>query len=300
MFVTGASGHIGSLIVAELASAGHRVTGLARTEDAAAVVRARGADVCWGSLQDLDTLRAGAAEADGVIHLAFDHGRQRSGDLSGAVEADFAAIEAMGSVLTGTGKPFVGTNATGGIALAGFSGTLTEDTVLPGGPRIDAENHVIGLAQQGVRTSVVRLPPAVHGHGRYGFVSNLIDLARRHGVSGYLGEGSNRWPSTAAPDVAHLYRLALESAAAGSRLQAIAEEGIPLARIAATIAARLGVPAASIGEQDADSHFGFLRPFVGLDNPATSSMTRAALGWAPTHPGLIDTLEQDPSLTPLA
>ncbi|MER7876386.1 SDR family oxidoreductase [Streptomyces solisilvae] len=300
IFVTGASGHVASAVIPELLSAGHAVTGLARSDRSAAVVEGLGAEVRRGDLADLDALSAAAGEADGVIHLAFDHAQQGSGDLAGAVAADLRAIQAIGAALAGTGRPFVGTNATGAMALAGFSGVLTEDVTLPGGPRIDAENSVIALARQGVRSSVVRLPPTVHSHGRYGFVSGLIEISRATGTSGHLGDGSNRWPSADTRDIARLYRLALESAPAGVRLHAVAEEGILLLEIARTIARRLNLPVAGITAENAEKHFGFLTDFVGLDNPVSSRRTRDALNWTPSHPGLIADLEQDPDLAPTA
>ncbi|MEU3511977.1 SDR family oxidoreductase [Streptomyces longwoodensis] len=296
VFVTGASGHIASEVIPELLSAGHTVLGLARSDAAAATVETRGAEVWRGDIADLDSLREAAREADGVIHLAFDHAAQNAGDLAGAVEADLAAVQAIGSALAGTGKPLVGTNATGGIALAGFAGILTEDVVLHGGPRIDAENRVIGLADQNVRACVVRLPPAVHSNGRYGFVSGLIETARATGTSGYLGDGANRWGATHTRDVARLYRLALDSAPAGARLHAVAEEGISLSEIAETIGHRLGIPTAPVAPEDASQRFGFLTPFVGMDNPASSRNTRTALDWAPSHHGLIEALKHDPNL----
>jgi len=194
VFVTGASGHIASAVIPELLSAGHAVIGLARSDGAAAAVRSLGADVRRGDLDDLDGLSAAVREADGVIHLAFKHEDQRAGDLASAVAADLRAIEAMGVALKGSDRPFVGTCATGALILAGFHGQLTERDVRPGGPRIDAENTVVALAEQGVRSSVVRLPPTVHSLGRFGFVSGLIAIARATGVAGYLGDGTNRRP----------------------------------------------------------------------------------------------------------
>lgn len=298
IFITGASGHIASAVIPELISAGHTVVGLARSDRAAVAVQALGADVHRGDLADVAVLAAAAREADGVIHLAFDHEQQGRGNLQAAVAADLEAIHAIGQALAGSGKPFVGTCATGGIAIAGFSGLLTETITLPGGPRIEAENTVIALAQQEVRSSVVRLPPAVHYDGRYGFVSGLIDIARATGKAGYLGDGSNRWPSTDTRDVAIAYRLALESAGAGTRVHAAAEEGIPMRQIAETIGRRLGVPTAPVAPEDAPRQFGFLSPFVGLDNPTSSRITRETLGWKPTHPGLIAAIEADAALTP--
>jgi nucleoside-diphosphate-sugar epimerase len=293
VFVTGASGHIASAVIPELLSAGHAVTGLARSDRAAATVEALGADVRRGDLDDLDGLSSAVREADGVIHLAFKHEEQHSGDLAGAAAADLRAIETMGAALKGSDKAFVGTCATGALALAGFQGRLTEHDVRPGGPRIDAENTVIALAEQTVRSSVVRLPPTVHSLGRFGFIDGLMAIARATGVAGHLGDGNNRWPSADTRDVGRLYRLALESAPGGSRLHAVAEEGIALRDIAAVIGRRLGVPVAPIAAENAEQHFGHLSGFVGLDNPTSSQVTRDTLGWTPTRPGLISDLDDE-------
>ncbi len=296
VLVTGASGNIAAAVIPELLSAGHAVTGLARSDRAAATVQALGADVRRGDLDDLDGLRTAVRETDGVIHLAFKHEQQQSGDLAGAAAADLRAIETMGAALKGSDKPFVGTSATGALALAGHRGQLTEHDVRPGGPRIDAENTVIALAGQGVRSSVVRLPPTVHSLGGYGFISGLMAIARATRVAGYLGDGDNRWPSGDTRDVGRLYCLALESAPAGSRLHAVAEEGIALRDIATVIGRRLGVPVAPVAAEDAEQHFGHLGMFVGLDNPTSSQITRDALGWTPTRPGLISDLDEDADL----
>jgi nucleoside-diphosphate-sugar epimerase len=296
VFVTGASGHIASAVIPELLSAGHTVTGLARSDRAAAAVASLGAEVRRGDLDDLDGLRAAARESDGVVHLAFKHDDMNSGDLAAAIGADLRAIETMGAALEGSGKPLVGTGATLGLVLAGFQGQLTECDVLPGGPRIDAENTVVSLAERGVRSSFVRLPPAVHSLGRFSFVSRLIAVARATGIAGYLGDGANRWPSTDTRDVGRLYRLALESAPAGSRLHAVAEDGLPLRDIATAIGERLGIPVESIAAEDAERHFGFLTAFVGLDNPVSSKLTRDLLGWTPTRPGILTDLRQSDPL----
>lgn len=296
VFVTGASGHIASAVIPELLSAGHTVTGLARSDRAAAAVQSLGADVRRGDLDDTDGLGAAVRTADGVIHLAFKHEEQQAGDLAAAVAADLRAIETIGGALEGSDKPFVGTSATGALALAGFRGQLTEHDALPGGPRIDAENAVIALAAHGVRSSVVRLPPTVHSRGRFGFVSGLIAIARATGVAGYVGDGSNRWPSADTRDVGRLYRLALESAPAGSRLHAVAEEGIALRDVAAAIGRRLGLVVASVAAEKAEQHFGYLNGFVGLDNPTSSRITRDTLGWTPTRPGLISDVDRRPDL----
>jgi len=290
VFVTGASGHIASHVIPALIAAGHSVTGLVRSDRSAAVVTALGAAVVRGDLAALDTLGIAARESDGVIHLAFDHDQQGSGDLMGAVAADLQAVTAIGEALVGSGKAFVGTNATAGMVLAGATGELTELDALPGGPRIDAENAVIAFAERGVRASVVRLPPAVHSDGRFGFVSGLVEIARVTGVAQYVSDGANRWPSVHTADAAALYIAALESARPGSRVHAVAESGIPLRDIAAAIGRRVGVPTASIAPEAAGDAFGHLAPFVGVDDVVSSKLTRDLLGWQPTGLGLIDDL----------
>jgi nucleoside-diphosphate-sugar epimerase len=294
VFVTGASGHIGSAVVPELLSAGHQVVGLARSDGSAASLSAAGAEVHRGNLQDLDGLREAVAAADGVIHLAFDHQAMFSGDSAGALESDRRAIEAMAAALEGSGKPFVGTSGTLMLAFAGITGRPgTEEDVVEGGPRVDAENFVAGLAERGIRSSVLRLPPIVHSDlDHHGFAPTLIGIARNTGVAGYLGDGSNRWPSVHTRDAARVYRLALEGAPAGSRLHAVADEGVAFREIAEVIAGKLGVPAASIPAEDASEHFSFLASFVGADNPTSSELTRRLLNWEPTHPGLLADLDR--------
>lgn len=294
VFVTGASGHIGSAVVPELLQAGHQVVGLARSDSSAEALAAAGAEVRRGDLDDLDGLREAARAADGVIHLAFKHDLMRTGDFAGAVGADYAAIEALAAPLEGTGKPLVSTSGTLMLAYAGIAGRPgTEDDFASGGPRVDAENFVIGLAERRVRSSVVRLPPIVHSSlDHHGFAHILIGIARQTGVSAYVGDGANRWPSVHTLDAARVYRLALESAPAGSRLHAVADEGIPFRDIAAAIGRGAGVPTASLSEADAGERFAFLGSFVGVDNPTSSELTRKVLGWDPTHPGLIEDLDQ--------
>ncbi|WP_043619627.1 SDR family oxidoreductase [Nonomuraea candida] len=296
VLVTGGSGHIGSAVVPDLLSAGHEVVGLARSEAAATTLKALGAEARRGDLDDLDGLRAAASDADGVIHLAFKHDVMYAGDYAAAIEADLAALEAFGEALAGTGKPFVGTSGTVMAAVAGRAGT--EDDTLPPGPGLQAraacENLAVGLAARGIRSSVVRLPLTTHSAlDRGGFIPTLVATARTTGVSGYLGDGTNRWPAVHTLDAARLYRLALEQAPAGSRLHAVADEGVPFRLIAETIGRRLGVPAAVIPDDEAAAHFGFLAPVVGADNPATSAHTRALLGWRPAHPDLIADLGLD-------
>ncbi|HEX8008248.1 MAG TPA: SDR family oxidoreductase [Trebonia sp.] len=291
VFVTGASGHIGSAVVPELLQAGHQVVGLARSDSSAEALAAAGAEVRRGDLDDLGGLREAAGAADGVIHLAFKHDLMGAGDFAGAAAADFAAIKALASALEGTGKPLVISSGT--LMLAGITGRPgTEADPAPGGPRSDAENFVIGLAERGVRSSAVRLPPIVHSSlDHHGFAHILIGIARQAGVSGYVGDGANRWPSVHTLDAARVYRLALENAPAGSRLHAVADEGIPFRDIAAAIGRGAGVPVASIPASDAAERFLFLGALVGVDNPASSEVTRKVLGWEPAHPGLIEDLE---------
>jgi nucleoside-diphosphate-sugar epimerase len=292
VFVTGASGHIGSALVPELLKNGHEVVGLARSDRSAAALKAAGAEAYRGDLDDLDGLREAAAAADGVVHLAFKHEAMRSGDFLGAVADDLKAIEAMGAALEGSGKPFVGTGGTLMLAFSGISGRAgTEQDVLTGGPRVDAENTVTGLAEHGVRSSLIRLSPLVHSSlDHHGFAHLLIGIARDKGVAGYVGDGANRWPAVHTLDAAHLYRLALESAPAGSRLHGVADEGVPFRDIAEVIGRRLGLPVKSVDPQDAGEHFGFLGNFVGLDNWTSNAHTRELLSWEPTHEGLIDDL----------
>jgi nucleoside-diphosphate-sugar epimerase len=289
VFVTGASGHIGSAVVPELLHNGHEVVGLARSDASAARLEAAGAEVRRGDLADPGGLAEAAAGADGVIHLAFIHEWLRSGAFLDAVAADFAAIQAMGAALTGSDKPFVTTSGTLMLAMGGIAGRPgTEDDVIAAGPRVDAENHVIALAGQGVRSSIVRLPPIVHSHlDHHGFAPTLIALARDTGVAGYVGDGANRWPSVHTLDAARVYRLALESAPAGTRLHAVDEEGVPFREIAGAIGRRIGVPV----EPRPAEHFGFLAGFAGLDGPVTSAATRELLGWRPEQPGLLDDLD---------
>jgi nucleoside-diphosphate-sugar epimerase len=303
VFVTGASGHIGSAVVPELLQAGHQVVGLARSEGSAEALADVGAEVWRGDLDDLDGLRAAAGAADGVIHLAFIHELMVAGDWLAAVAADLAATRAMGAALAGSGKPFVTTSGTLMLAMGGITGRPgTEADALGGGPRVDAENHVVGLAGEGVRSAVVRLPPTVHSDlDLHGFVPALIGIARDAGVAGYVGDGANRWPAVHTRDAARVYRLALESAPAGTRLHAVADEGVPFRDIAAAIGRHLGV---AVAPRPAE-HFGFLAGFAGLDGPVTSAATRDLLAWQPAHPGLLADLEEghyfaDRSAAPIA
>src|ERR1700677_2182857 len=292
VFVTGASGHIGSAGVPELRQAGHQVVGLARSDSSAEALAKAGAEVRRGNLYDLDGLREAARAADGVIHLAFKHEEMRTGNFPAAIAADLAAIEALASALEGTGKPLVTSSGTLMITLAGITGRPgTESDFAPGGPRVDAENFVIALAERGVRSSAVRLPPITHSSlDHHGFAHILIGIARQSGESGYVADGANRWPSVHTLDAARLYRLALESAPAGSRLHAVAEQAIPFRQIAETIDRRLGVPVISVTGDAAEEYFGRLTPFARMDNPSSSEFTQRLLGWRPEHVGLIEEL----------
>jgi nucleoside-diphosphate-sugar epimerase len=290
VFVTGASGHIGSAVVPELLEAGHEVVGLARSESAAARLSALGAEAHRGDLDDLDGLRAAATQADGVIHLAFKHDLN---DIAAAAVFDQRAVDTIGAALEGSDKPFVETSGTlllAALAL-GRPGTEADTSVV--GPRVGAENATVAMADHGVRSSVVRLPPIVHSSlDHHGFTHRLIDTARDTEVSAYVGDGRNRWPSVHTLDAARLYRLALEAAPAGSRLHGVADEGIAFADLAAAIGRGLDLPVVSIAPEEANEHFGFLGPLVSLDAPASSVYTQRLLGWAPTHPGLIEDLRE--------
>jgi nucleoside-diphosphate-sugar epimerase len=290
VFVTGATGHIGSPVVTELLEAGHQVTGLARSDEGAAALTAAGATPRRGDLDDLDGLRDAAAAADGVIHLAFKHDFD---DYAGAAETDLRAVRAMGEALVGSDRPFVVTSGTLLLALLGQGGLGTEHDALPSGPRIDSENAAIALSERAVRSSVVRLSPLVHSTlDHHGFAHRLIDIAREKGVSAYIGDGSNRWPAVHTLDAAHLYRLALEKAPAGTRLHGVADEGVPFRDIAGVIGRHLNLPVVSISPEQAGTHFGFLAIFGSLDNPTSNALTQKVLDWHPERPGLIEDLDE--------
>ncbi|KPI00801.1 NAD-dependent epimerase/dehydratase [Actinobacteria bacterium OK074] len=289
VFVTGATGYIGSAVVRELVGAGHEVVGLARSEAAAVRLRAVGVGVHRGHLDDLDSLRVAAAAAEGVVHTAFTIGSQ-SVDRAASVRTEFRAVQALGAALEGTGRPLV--VASGTLALApGRLGT-EEDPLVPepiGGTRIRTEQSLPALARQGVRAVAVRLAPTVHGEGdAKGFLALLTAVARQRGVSAYVGDGANRWPAVHRSDAAHLFRLALESAEPGARVHAVAEEGVPFREIAEAVGRSLDVPTRGITAQEAGDHFGYLGLAVTLDNPTSSALTRQRLGWAPAHPTLVE------------
>ncbi|HXZ63180.1 MAG TPA: SDR family oxidoreductase [Streptosporangiaceae bacterium] len=285
VFVTGASGWIGAAVVPELIRAGHEVVGLARSDDSAAAIAAAGAVVRRGDLHDLDALHAGAASSDGVIHLAFSHDFTRFED---SVRADARAIEAMGAALDGSGKPLV--IASGTPAVPGKVATERDRSASGSAVAGRAANAeaALGMAARGVRSSVVGLPRTVHGQGdRHGFIARLIGIARDTGVSGYVGDGSSRWPAVHVLDAADLFRRAVEQAPAGSVLHAVGDEGVPVRDIAGVIGRHLNLPMASA---PADV-FGFLGPILATDQPASSALTRDLLGWYPVQPGLIEDLD---------
>ena len=290
VFITGSTGFIGTAVVHELLSAGHEVLGLARSTSSASVLIALGAEVHKGSLDNLSSLKSGAAQCDGVIHLAFIH------DFSDYVEScakDRAVIEGMGEVLAGTGKPFV---ATGGILMLKQGKVGTEDDKpdmeAMGAPRAASESVMLALAERGVRAMLIRLPPTVHGEGDEGFVPSMIAVAKDKGFSTYVGTGENLWTAVHRRDAAKLYRLALENGAAGSIYHGVAKESVSMKGIAETIGRGLGVPVVSKSFEEAIVELGFLAHVIGSDNPASSMKTRKELGWAPNQPGLIADMER--------
>ena len=283
VFVTGATGWVGSAVVKELMAAGHRVLGLARSDPGADALKSTGALVHRGSLADLESLRSGARESDAVIHTAFNH------DFSKFAEncaEDERAIEALGSVLEGSNRPLL---VTSGVALLSPGRTATEADAPPANSPIPrkSETATEALVKRGVTASSIRLAPSVHGHGDHGFVPILIGIARATGVSAYIGDGLNRWPAVHRLDAARLYRLALERGAKGERFHAVAEEGVPFLEIAEVIGRRLNIPVVSKSPAEAAKHFGWFAMFAGIDAPASSARTRAELGWKPEQPGLI-------------
>jgi nucleoside-diphosphate-sugar epimerase len=302
IFVTGASGWIGSVVVPELLEAGHQVVGLARSDASANQLKEAGAAVHRGDLDDPDGLAKAANDSDGVIHLAFQHEVAfAGGNFAAAADADRRAVEAMGAALAGSDRPFVLASGLLGLT-ARVGGFATEDDglvpsalvrAIPAGRRAATALLTLSLAGTGVRSSVLRLPPTVHGDGDQGFMDTLVGVARQTGVAGYVGDGTNRWPAVHRSDAARLARLAVESAPAGSMLHAVGDEGVALRDIAEVMGRHLDLPTASVAPDDAPTHFAHLGYFVALDSPASATITRELLGWEPTGPTLLEDLDQD-------
>lgn len=287
VFVTGASGWIGSALVPELIQAGHNVVGLARSEASAEALATQGAEVFRGSLEDLESLQEGAAKSDGVIHLAFIHDFSQYED---SIRVDQQAIETLGTALEDSDRPLL--IASGTLGLTEGVVATEEDPPRPDSPRSTAADKTLALTERGVRASVVRLPPTVHGKGDNGFVPTLISIARQRQISGYVGDGANRWPAVHRFDAARVFRLALEKAPAGSVLHAVADEGVPTRSIAEVIGGHLDLPVTSVAPERATEHFSWLGTFFAMDAPASSVLTQERLGWRPTEPGIIEDLDQ--------
>src|SRR5690242_10457837 len=295
VFVTGATGFIGSAIVQELIAAQHEVLGLARSDAGAASLAAAGAQVHRGSLADLDSLQRGAAAADGVIHTAFNHDFSR---FKENCETDRRVIAALGAALAGSERRLIITSGTGLLTPGRGRGRLGTEADAPSAdstaiPRVASEEAAAEAAARGARVSIVRLPPSVHGEGDHGFVPLLINFARDKGVAAYVGDGGNRWPAVHRLDAANLFRLSLEQGTAGARYHGVAEEGVPFRVIAGVIGGRLDVPVESLTPEEAATHFGWFAHFAALDSPASSQRTRQLLGWQPQQEGLIADLNGD-------
>lgn len=289
VFVTGATGFVGSAVVQELLGAGHQVLGLARSDESARALAATGAEVHRGTLEDLESLRRGAAATDGVIHTGFVHD---FANYAAAAETDRRAIETLGAALAGSGRPLVVTSGFAGLTAQGRLAT-EDDSRDPNVPALRlSEDAGLAQAAQGVRAMVIRLGASVHDHGDHGFVPYLIQLAREKGESAYIGDGQNRWPAVHRLDAARLYRLALEQGTAGARYHGVADEGVPLRTIAEVIGQHLGVPVVGKSGEEAGAHFGWMAGFAGLDIPASSALTQQRLGWQPRHIDLLTDLQQ--------
>jgi nucleoside-diphosphate-sugar epimerase len=290
IFVTGATGFIGSAIVQELINAGHQVFGLARSDASAKSLADAGAKVHRGDLEDLDSLRSGAAASDGVIHTGFNHDFSRFKEVC---EVDRRAIEALGAALAGSDRPLLIASGTALVSPGRLATQESVSTISAGDiPRVASEEAATLMATRGVRVALVRLAPSVHGDGDHQFVPTLIKLAREKGVSAYVGDGRNRWNAVHRLDAARLFRLAIEKTTAGARFHAVAEEGIAFRDIAEVIGRRLNVPVVAKSPEKAADHFGWLATFAGLDCPASSKLTQERLGWRPVQPSLLTDLER--------
>lgn len=288
IFVTGATGFVGTAVVKELINAGHEVVGLARSDEAAKSLISGGVQVHKGDLNDLKSLQIGAANADGIIHTAFNHDFSK---FRGNCETDRRVIELFGTILAGSERPLIVTSA---IGILPQGHLVTEETVPASGPGADlraaSEEVAIATAKKGVRSSVIRLAPTVHGEGDHNFIPTLIRLAKEKGISAYIGEGNNRWPAVHRLDAANLFRLVLENGVAGSRYHAVSEKGITFREIASVIGHQLNIPIVSIAPDEAENHFGWFARFALMDIPASSQLTMEQLAWNPTHHGLIQDL----------
>jgi nucleoside-diphosphate-sugar epimerase len=289
VFVTGASGWIGSATVDELLSAGHTVLGLARSDASAAALEERGATVLYGDLDDLDALRKGAADADGVVHLANKHDWANP---AASNAAERGAVEAIAETLVDTGRPFVLASGVAGLA-TGRPSTEEDPSQFhgPDAPRGGSENLALEYVGRGVRSVSARFPPTVHGVRDHGFIAYIVGVAREKGVSAYVGDGTHRWAAVHRSDAARLVRIGLEQAPAGTRLHAVAEEGVPTKVIAEAIGRGLGLPVTSVAPEDAVEHFGFIGTFFAMDLASSSERTRARFGWEPTGPTLVEDIE---------
>jgi nucleoside-diphosphate-sugar epimerase len=300
IFVTGASGWIGSAVVTELLDAGHQVVGLGRSDAAASSLQTAGVEVVRGDLDTLDVLRDTAAASDGVIHLAFKHDLAFSGNFQAAADADRQVVEVFAEALAGSNKPFVIASGVLGLSPGKVATeqdghySSSEPLAQLSGPEVRhaTAEFVLSLASQDIRSSIVRLAPTNHGQGDNGFMATIVGIAKAKGVSAYIGDGTNRWPAIHRLDSARLFRLAVEKAPAGSTLHGVAEAGIPIRDIAEAIATQLNIPVASLSPEAAAEHFTWLATFLALDSPASNDLTRERMDWQPSHPGLITDIQQ--------
>lgn len=293
VFLTGATGFVGSAVTRELINAGHQVLGLTRSDKGAETLKAAGAEPHHGTLEDLDSLRHGAATTDGTIHCGFVHDFS---NFAKSCEIDRVAIETIGTALAGSDRPFLNTSGLAGLPPERLS-TEEDAVALDAFPRAQAEALTLAFAARNVRAGIVRLSPSVHGVGDHGFVPMIIGVAREKSVSAYIGDGANRWPGVHRLDAARLYRLALEKGPAGTRYHGVADEGVPTREIAEVIGRRLKLPVRSISAEEAKTHFGWMALFFGMDLAASSALTRERLGWHPTEPGLLADIDQDAYFT---